>query len=109
MGAICVKGVIDLEDLPLSISGEKLQGAALIAKLPKALTRKVRLASNLYGQVFMMDVVHLLAVYFVLSFSLVPRSSQEAEQRSFSVSTASFSWKLSGLWVSRTSSTLLYF
>jgi HSP90 family molecular chaperone len=35
-----VKGVVDSEDLPLSISREKPQDSALIAKLRKALTRK---------------------------------------------------------------------
>lgn len=35
-----VKGVVDSEDLPLSISREKPQDSALITKLRKALTRK---------------------------------------------------------------------
>lgn len=35
-----VKGVVDSEDLPLSVSREKAQDSALIAKLRKALTRK---------------------------------------------------------------------
>ena len=35
-----VKGVVDSEDLPLSISREKAQDSALIAKLKRALTRK---------------------------------------------------------------------
>ena len=35
-----VKGVVDSEDLPLSLSREKPQDSALIAKLRKALTRK---------------------------------------------------------------------
>lgn len=35
-----LKGVVDSEDLPLSISREKSQDSALIAKLRKALTRK---------------------------------------------------------------------
>ena len=35
-----LKGVVDSEDLPLSISREKAQDTALIAKLKKALTRK---------------------------------------------------------------------
>jgi TNF receptor-associated protein 1 len=35
-----VKGVVDSEDLPLSISREKAQDSSLIAKLKKALTRK---------------------------------------------------------------------
>ena len=35
-----VKGVVDSEDLPLSISREKPQDSALIAKLRKVLTRK---------------------------------------------------------------------
>lgn len=36
----CVKGVVDSEDLPLSISREKPQDTALIKKLRKVLTRK---------------------------------------------------------------------
>jgi len=35
-----IKGVVDSEDLPLSVSREKAQDSALIAKLKKALTRK---------------------------------------------------------------------
>ena len=35
-----IKGVVDSEDLPLSISREKAQDSALIAKIRKALTRK---------------------------------------------------------------------
>ena len=35
-----IKGVVDSEDLPLSVSREKAQDTALIAKLKKALTRK---------------------------------------------------------------------
>jgi TNF receptor-associated protein 1 len=35
-----IKGVVDSEDLPLSVSREKAQDSALIAKLRKALTRK---------------------------------------------------------------------
>ena len=35
-----VKGVVDSEDLPLSVSREKAQDSALIAKLRKVLTRK---------------------------------------------------------------------
>jgi TNF receptor-associated protein 1 len=35
-----VKGIVDSEDLPLSISREKAQDSALIAKLQNALTRK---------------------------------------------------------------------
>ena len=46
---------------------------ALNAKLPKALTRKVHLASNHNGQVFMMHVLHFLESYCVFSFSLTPR------------------------------------
>jgi TNF receptor-associated protein 1 len=36
-----VKGVVDSEDLPLSISREKPQDSALVAKLRKTLTRKI--------------------------------------------------------------------
>ncbi|KAL7579424.1 hypothetical protein ACA910_014088 [Epithemia clementina (nom. ined.)] len=36
-----LKGVVDSEDLPLSVSREKPQDSALIAKLRRALTRKV--------------------------------------------------------------------
>ena len=36
-----VKGVVDSEDLPLAISREKAQDSALIAKLKRALSRKV--------------------------------------------------------------------
>ena len=36
-----VKGVVDSEDLPLSISREKPQDTALVAKMKRALTRKV--------------------------------------------------------------------
>ncbi|KAL9181053.1 hypothetical protein ACHAXT_009858 [Thalassiosira profunda] len=36
-----VKGVVDSEDLPLSISREKPQDTALVAKMRKALTRKI--------------------------------------------------------------------
>ena len=36
-----VKGVVDSEDLPLSISREKSQDTALVAKMRRALTRKV--------------------------------------------------------------------
>ena len=35
-----IKGVVDSEDLPLSVSREKAQDSALIGKLRKALTRK---------------------------------------------------------------------
>ena len=35
-----LKGVIDSEDLPVSISREKAQDSALIAKIRKALTRR---------------------------------------------------------------------
>ncbi len=35
-----IKGVVDSEDLPLSVSREKAQDSALISKLKKALTRK---------------------------------------------------------------------
>lgn len=36
-----IKGVVDSEDLPLSVSREKAQDSALIGKLKKALTRKL--------------------------------------------------------------------
>ncbi len=36
-----IKGVVDSEDLPLSISREKSQDSALVGKMRKALTRKV--------------------------------------------------------------------
>lgn len=36
-----IKGVVDSEDLPLSISREKPQDTALVAKMRKALTRKI--------------------------------------------------------------------
>jgi hypothetical protein len=36
-----IKGVVDSEDLPLSISREKTQYSALVGKMRKALTRKV--------------------------------------------------------------------
>jgi len=36
-----IKGVVDSEDLPLSISREKTQDSALVGKMRKALTRKV--------------------------------------------------------------------
>lgn len=36
-----IKGVVDSEDLPLSISREKPQDTALVAKMKRALTRKV--------------------------------------------------------------------
>lgn len=102
-----VKGVVDSEDLPLSLSREKPQDSALIAKLRKALTRKFishlsKMAKYVMNTVLLLfcGLVPLFALHSHLHGTLhtclllsLVGNDRMCTRMSFTMSTTSFSRK----------------
>lgn len=94
-----VKGVVDSEDLPLSLSREKPQDSALIAKLRKALTRKfishlAKMAKYVYVLLFWSVFLRMQCTHTsVHTLFIVIENDRMCTRMSFTMSTTCFSRK----------------